>query len=201
MTEGAKANLVDEGAAVADVLLPVAIDASYSYAVPSGIQVAPGDFVEVPLGTKMTHGVVWEVRSGATGRANLKSIAARLAIPPLSGNCRKFIDWVARWTLSPRGMVLRMAIGTPLNAGPEPARVGVRLAGPPPQRMTKARARVLAAAEGGVAFSKAALAETAACSTGVIDTLIDEGALETIALPPDRESAAATIVAPILKRS
>ena len=185
MTEGAKANLVDEGAAIADVLLPVAIDPSYSYAVPSGMSVAPGDFVDVPLGTKITHGVVWEVRSGATGRANLKSIASRLAIPPLSGNCRKFIDWVARWTLSPRGMVLRMAIGTPLNAGPEPARVGVRLAGPPPQRMTKARARVLAAAEGGLAFSKAALAETAACSSGVIDTLIDEGALETIALPPD----------------
>jgi len=33
-------------------LLPVAIDPSYSYAVPSGMSVAPGDFVDVPLGTK-----------------------------------------------------------------------------------------------------------------------------------------------------
>jgi len=185
MSEGTKANFVDDGTAVADVLLPVAIDPSYSYAVPSGIPVAPGDFVEVPLGTKMTHGVVWELRPGATGRANLKSIAARLAIPPLSGNTKKFIDWVARWTLSPRGMVLRMAISAPLNAGPEPARIGVRLAGPPPQRMTKARARILEAVEGGLAFSKAALAGTAACSSGVIDTLIDEGTLETIALPQE----------------
>src|SRR5438132_840954 len=44
---------------------------------------------------------------------------------------------------------------------------------------------ILAAAEGGLAFSKAALAEAAACSSGVIDTLIDEGTLETIALPPE----------------
>jgi primosomal protein N' (replication factor Y) (superfamily II helicase) len=182
---GAKANPVDDGAAIADVLLPVAIDPSYSYFVPSGTPVAPGDFVEVPLGTRMTQGVVWEVRSAFAGRANLKSIAARLAIPPLSGNCRKFIDWVARWTLSPRGMVLRMAIGAPLQAGPEPARIGVRLAGPPPQRMTNARARVLAATEGGLAFTKAALTEAAACSSGVIDTLIDEGTLEAIALPPE----------------
>ena len=115
----------------------------------------------------------------------MKAVAARLDIPPLSANLRKFIDWVARWTINPRGMVLRMAIGAPFHAGPEPARAGVRLAGPPPRRMTPARARVLAAAEGGLAFSKAALAEAAACSRGVIDNLIDEGALETIALPPE----------------
>ncbi|HUB63573.1 MAG TPA: primosomal protein N' [Methylocella sp.] len=185
MPEAPKANPVDEFAAAADVLLPVAIDHAYSYLVPDGIRVAAGDFVEVPLGTRMTHGVVWEVRSGAAGRSNLKSIAARLAFPPLSGKTRTFIDWVAGWTLSPRGMVLRMAIGAPLQAGPEPPRAGVRLAGPLPSRMTKARARVLAAAGGGLAFSKAALAEAAACSSTVIDTLIDEGALETVVLPPE----------------
>jgi primosomal protein N' (replication factor Y) (superfamily II helicase) len=182
MTEGAKAISADDGAAIADVLLPVAIEQSYSYAVPGGITVAPGDFVEVPLGTRMTHGVVWETRQGQAGRANLKPVAARLDLPPLSSNTRKFIDWVARWTLSPRGMVLRMAIGGALQVGPEPARVGVRLTGSPPGRMTKTRARVLEAAEGGLAFPKAALAEAAACSAGVIDSLIDEGALEAIAL-------------------
>jgi primosomal protein N' (replication factor Y) (superfamily II helicase) len=183
MTEGAKTISADDGAAIADVLLPVAIEQSYSYAVPSGLAVAPGDVVEVPLGTRMTHGVVWETRQGQTGRANLKSVTARLDLPPLSSNTRKFIDWVARWTLSPRGMVLRMAIGGALQAGPEPVRIEVRLTGSPPGRMTKTRARVLEAAEGGLAFPKAALAEAAACSTGVIDSLIDEGALEAIALP------------------
>jgi len=185
MAEGGNPTLTDEGAAIAEILLPVAIDHSYSYLVPRGIAVALGDFVEVPLGTRMTNGVVWEARPGTRERANLKAVAARLDIPPVAANLRKFIDWMARWTLSPRGMVLRMAIGAPFHAGPEPARAGVRLAGLPPHRMTAARARVLAAAEGGLAFSKAALAEAAACSSGVIDTLIDEGTLETIALPPE----------------
>ncbi len=185
MREEASASPADEGAAAADVLLPLAIDHPYSYRVPGGMPIAPGDFVEVPLGTRVTKGVVWETRSGACGKSNLKSIIARLATPPLSGNFRKFIDWVARWTLSPRGMVLRMAAGTPIHAEPEPARVGVRLSGPIPGRMTKARARVIAAAEGGLAFTKSALAEAAACSAGVLDALIDEGTLETIVLPPE----------------
>src|SRR3984893_2189822 len=184
MAEGGNPTLTDDGAAIVEILLPVAIERPYSYFVPRGILVAPGDFVEVPLGTRRTNGVVWEVRPRGAG-ANLKAVVARLDTPPLPANLRKFIDWVARWTMSPRGMVLRMAIGAPLQVGPEPARIGVRLAGLPPRRMTAARARVLAAAEGGLAFSKTALAEAAACSSGVIDTLIDEGTLETIALPPE----------------
>jgi primosomal protein N' (replication factor Y) (superfamily II helicase) len=185
MVEGGNPILMDEGAAIADVLLPVAIDRPYSYLVPRGTIAAPGDFVEVPLGTRMAHGVVWEARPGIGERANLKAVARRLDIPPLPANLRKFVDWVARWTLSPRGMVLRMAIGAPFQAGPEPARVGVRLKGPPPHRMTAPRARVIAAAEGGLALSKAALAEAAACSSGVIDNLIGEGTLEMVALPQE----------------
>jgi primosomal protein N' (replication factor Y) (superfamily II helicase) len=185
MAKGGNLTLTDDGADIAEILVPVAIDRPYSYLVPRGTIVAPGDFVDVPLGTRMTNGVVWDTRPGTRERANLKAVAARLDIPPLPANLRKFIDWVARWTLSPRGMVLRMAIGAPFQAGPEPARVGVRLTGAPPHRMTATRARVIAAAEGGLAFSKAALAEAAACSSGVIDNLIGEGTLETIALPPE----------------
>ncbi|MGA7385964.1 MAG: primosomal protein N', partial [Methylocella sp.] len=135
MTEGRNPTLADDGAAIAEVLLPVAIDRPYSYLVPRGTAVAPGDFVEVPLGTRVSNGVVWDTRPGTHERANLKTVAARLDIPPLPANLRKFIDWVARWTVSPRGMVLRMAIGAPFQAGPEPARVGVRLKGAPPRRM------------------------------------------------------------------
>jgi primosomal protein N' (replication factor Y) len=51
--------------------------------------------------------------------------------------------------------------------------------------MTPARARALAAAEGGLVHSKRALAEAAACSPGVIDGLVDEGALEAVALAPE----------------
>ena len=62
----------------------------------------------MPLGAREATGVVWAVRPG--GGDNLKSIAANRDWPPLKAPLRDFIDWVARWTLSPRGMVLRMAI-------------------------------------------------------------------------------------------
>lgn len=174
----------DDGAAIAEVLLPLAIDHTYSYFVPPGAKISPGDFAAVPLGAKITNGIIWDVSGTSATSANLKTIAGRIGLPPLSTNLRNFVDWVARWTLSPRGMVLRMAIGTPLHAGPEPARSGVRLSAHAPSRITPARARVLAAAGGGLAFSKAALAEAAACSAGVIDALVDEGVLEAVALPP-----------------
>jgi primosomal protein N' (replication factor Y) (superfamily II helicase) len=168
---------------VADVLVPVAVDQTYSYRVPADLDLGPGDLVEVPLGTRETIGTVWEIRQGSAG-SNLKAIAAHYDLSPLSASLRAFIDWVARWTLSPRGMVLRMSIKAPFNAAPEQPRIGLRRAGPPPARMTPARTRVLSALEGGLALSKRALAELAACSASVIDTLVDEGTLEAVALPP-----------------
>ena len=110
--------------------------------------------------------------------------------PPLKQPLRDFIDWVARWTLSPRGMVLRMAIRAHEVVEPPAPKVGVVAAGKPPSRMTDARARVLAALAGVEApISKAALAERAACSTSVIDGLIDDGALKPVALPPEKIAA------------
>ncbi|MGC1848791.1 MAG: hypothetical protein WA707_14650, partial [Pseudolabrys sp.] len=34
---------------IVDVLVPVALDQTYSYRVPAGIELAPGDVVAVPL--------------------------------------------------------------------------------------------------------------------------------------------------------
>src|ERR1700730_1764607 len=117
MAEGGNPTLTDDGAAIVEILLPVAIERPYSYLVPRGILVAPGDFVEVPLGRRRPNGVVGEVRPGFTG-ANLKAVVARLDTPPLPANLRKFIDWVARWTMSPRGMGLRIQIRAPRHVVP-----------------------------------------------------------------------------------
>src|SRR5208283_1000752 len=81
---------------VADVLIPVAVDTAYSYRVPAGLELEPGSFVGVPLGTRHATGVVWAVRDA--GGDNLKSIAAVRDWPPLREPLRDFVDWVARWT-------------------------------------------------------------------------------------------------------
>ena len=90
-----------EDRAVAEVLIPVAVDQTYSYALPPGLQLLAGDFVEVPLGARKAFGVVWALSAGAGG--NLKKIERRLDFPPLPAKLRGFLDWVASWTLAPTG--------------------------------------------------------------------------------------------------
>jgi primosomal protein N' (replication factor Y) (superfamily II helicase) len=115
----------------------------------------------------------------------MKDVEAKLDIPPLKPELRKFVEWVSGYTLSPRGMVLRMALRMGEHLGPERVRVGVRLAGPPPQRMTAARARVLALLADRLARAKGDAAREAGVSAGVVDGLIDEGTLEAVPLPPE----------------
>ena len=170
-------------ARIADVLVPVAVDTAYSYAVPAGLAVGEGDVVRVPLGTRETVGVVWGLREGGGG--NLKRIAGRLDVASLTPSMRRFLDWIAWYTLCPKGSALAMGLRLPDDSTGEAVRVGVRLAGPPPVRMTPARARVLKAAEGGLVHAKRALCEAAAVSAGVVDGLIDEGTLEAVSLPPE----------------
>jgi primosomal protein N' (replication factor Y) len=170
-----------------DVLVPVALDHTYSYRVPDGVELAPGDFVRVALGTRMTTGVIWadnvQVRPGLHNR--IKEIGEKLDLPPLTAELRAFVDWVSDYTLAPRGMVLRMALRMGEHLGRARQQTAVRLAAAAPARMTKARARVLALLGDGLAQAKTDLARAAAVSPGVIDGLIDEGALETLVLPPE----------------
>ena len=168
---------------VADVLVPVAVDTAYSYRVPAGLRLEPGQFVAMPLGTRIATGVVWATRAG--GGDNLKSIVEVRDWPPLRKPLRDFIDWVARWTLSPRGGVLRMAVRAPEATAAPPPKWGFRKTGKTPDRATVARSRVLAALDAASPIAKSALAAAAACGPGVIDGLVDDGALEAVELPPE----------------
>ncbi len=170
---------------IVDVLVPVALDQSYSYAVPAGLDVAPGAVVSVPLGARTVTGVVWADNDSPDPRLHnrLKDISEVIDVPPLREELRGFIDWVARYTLSARGMVLRMALRRGEQLGPERVRAGVRLVGAPPTRMTSARHRVLAVLADGLLHGKSDAAREAGVSTGVIDALVDEGTLVIEPLP------------------
>lgn len=175
-------------ARVVDILVPVALDQTYSYRVPAGLDLAPGDVVAVPLGAREALGVVWADNPEPNPRLHnrLKDIDGRLDVPPLKPELRSFVDWVAGYTLASRGMVLRMALRMGDELGPGRERVGVRLAGPPPARMTAARARVLSVFRDGLARPKGDAAREAGVSIGVVDGLIDGGTLETVVLPPEK---------------
>jgi primosomal protein N' (replication factor Y) len=127
-------------------------------------------------------GVVWAAREGDGG--NLKSVIEKKPWPSLSAPLRDFVDWIARWTLSPRGSVLRMAARTPETTEPPPPRVGFAATGRPPAKLTPARTRLLAVLCEGATLAKSELAEKAQCSSGVIDGLVAEGVLAAVSLPP-----------------
>ncbi|MFF8803232.1 MULTISPECIES: primosomal protein N' [unclassified Methylobacterium] len=171
--------------AVADILIPLALDTAYSYAVPAGLVLAEGDIVQVPLGPRETIGVVWGLDERASG-GNLRPVTGKVEAPPLSDALRKLVDWLARYTLAPKGSALAMALRLPdETARNEAPRVGVRAAGKPPARPTVARGKVMAVAADGALRGKSALAKEAGVSLSVVDGLIDDGALETVALMPE----------------
>src|ERR1700735_820784 len=130
---------------VVDVLVPVALDRAYSYRVPAELALEPGDIVCVPLGAREATAVVWAENPAPDIRLDnrLKDVEEKLELPPLKPELRSFVDWVANYTVTSRGMVLRMCLRMGEHLGEERERVGVRLAGDPPSRMTPARHRVL----------------------------------------------------------
>src|SRR6185436_18594725 len=109
---------------VVDVLVPVALNQAYSYRVPRGMELKPGDVVGVPLGPREVLAVVWAENANPDPRLHnrLKEVTEKLDLPPLKPELRAVVDWVANYTLSPRGMVLRMCLRMGENLGPERVR-------------------------------------------------------------------------------
>src|SRR5262249_53110734 len=175
------------------VLLPLALDKTYDYLLPEGVEASPGAFVLVPFGPQQRLGVVWNRPVGEAGKPiadkKLKAITARLTdVPPLPTLSMRFAEWVARYTLSPLGMVARRMMAAPPVFAPSKPRFGVARnpdAREPP-RMTPARKRALEIAADGLVRAKLALATQAQCSTGVIDGLIAAGTLVEVAIPERR---------------
>ncbi len=181
---------MSEAPRIAEVLLPLALAGAYSYVIPDGMTLAPGDYVEVPLGPRSRLGVVWAVKAEAPEGTRLKPVSARFDFTPLSALHRRFIDWLASYYLEPPGMVLRMVLRCPGLFAERQGTLAYRATGTTPRRLTPQRQRVLAVAAEGFALRAGELAEQAGVSTAVIKALVAEGALAAMELPPFRSFAA-----------
>ncbi|WP_394713507.1 primosomal protein N' [uncultured Roseibium sp.] len=171
---------------IASVMVPVAVPGPYTYKVPPGVSVVPGTIVRVPLGPREVLGAVWDNQPDpAINPKKLKSIShVYESARPLDKDLRRFIDWVANWTLAAPGMVLRMVLRSEEALEEEPPVAGVRkIEGAAPERMTPARSRVLETMEDGFAWTKSGLAHAAGVSSSVIDGLLHHEVLEVVSLP------------------
>ncbi|MEO1264582.1 MAG: primosomal protein N', partial [Pseudomonadota bacterium] len=170
------------------VLLPVALDQTYDYAIPDGAELAPGTFILVPFGPQQRIGVVWHHTVGPEkplDERKLKGVIAPVDVPPLPPGALDFAEWIANYTLSPLGMVLRMMMGAQAAFDPPKPKMGVALVAgaPEPPRMTPARKRAIEIASDGLVRAKSALAHEAGCTTGVIDGLVKAGMLVDVLIP------------------
>ena len=97
------------------VLLPVPLATPLDYI--SAQPLADGTFVKVPLTWRLVNGIVWgdfpELSRKELPLDRLKAIEEILPVPPLAAAHRRFVEWVANYTLSSPGTVLRMTINVP----------------------------------------------------------------------------------------
>jgi primosomal protein N' (replication factor Y) len=205
-------------------MVPLPIEAgTYDYRLPPGMEAPPGSFVVVPLGGRETVGVAWDgVPDPTLPERKVKNVQAVLEVPPMGESLRRFIEWVAAYTISLPGMVLRMAMSSPAALEPLPAKAGWQLA-PGAIRegltLTPARRRVLERLSPGEVRGGSDLAEAAGVSPGVVRGLADAGLLVPALLPkgsafplpdpehpgpvlmPDQAAAAAALTAKVAARA
>ena len=176
----------DSSAARVPVMLPYPFPGPFDYRVPADLPVAPGDVVLVPLNRREEVGVVWDGASGTdVPDHKLKPLIARLDTPAMAEPMRRFIDWIAAYTLSPPGEVMAMALRVARTAK-RPAPAGWRAADPLPDgKITDARQRVLNALQGGKALSGAMLARQAGVGPATIRAMAETGLLVQAELPPE----------------
>ena len=166
------------------VLLPRPFQGTFDYAVPPGMDPRPGDVVLVPLNRREEVGVVWDLPSGpSVADTKLKPITAVLEAVPFPVALRRFIDWVAGYTLSTPGEVLAMALRVnALRADtPQPGwRIGDI---PADARLTDARQRITTALLDKTPLSTSDLVRAAGVSGGVVRGMANAGLLLPVALP------------------
>ncbi|ESX46386.1 primosomal protein N' [Mesorhizobium sp. C416B] len=170
--------------AAAPVLVPMPAERPYTYAVPAGVRVVPGSIVRVPLGPRQVAGIVWDGAVENIDAKKLRPIEQVFDCPPIDRGMRRFVDWLAQYTLSPPGMVARMLLRAPEAFDPEPWIEGLQRTLVMPDRMTDARTRVLETAEGGLAWTRSGLAHAAGVSSTVVEGLKVQGVFETVMIPP-----------------
>jgi primosomal protein N' (replication factor Y) len=182
-------------------MLPLPLPEPLDYLMPDGAACPqPGSFVRVSLGPRRMIGVVWdrpdegpgEESGSAVPLERLKPAGEILPTPPLRPELRRFVERVARYTLSPPGAVLRMAMSVEEALLPPPPRrvcaatpAGLAALGAPPgdKKLTPARRRVLLALRDGGACSIAEAARRAGCGAAVVRGLVTAGQVAERSLP------------------
>lgn len=104
--------------AIYDVILPLPLADSFEYDAQERLN--PGQLVTVPFGKRALTGLVWRESHGHLPPERRKQIASICPLPPLPPDFLEFLLWSARYTMTPVGLLLKMALsGTSLPPPPQ----------------------------------------------------------------------------------
>ncbi|MHC5305933.1 primosomal protein N' [Bartonella sp. LJL80] len=168
---------------IVSVLVPMPAEKPYSYVVPEGMVAHIGSIVRVPLGPREVAGLVTDESCEQVAAKKLRPVTQVFDCPKITDDMLRFIHFVAEYTLSPPGMVARMALRVPAAFDPEPSITGLRYRGGEVERLTPARKRVLELAEDGMAWTRSGLAHAAGTSVSVVEGLKAQGLFDEVEVP------------------
>ena len=181
-----KDRFAPRSSAPAPVLVPMPAERPYTYAVPAGMEVVPGSIVRVPLGPREVAGIVWDGDADAVDPSKLQADLARSSTARRSTrDMRRFVDWIAAYTLSPPGMVARMLLRAPAAFDPEPLdRRACSAPAPARPHDRGARRACWSSPPTGWPGRAPAWRMRPACRSTVIDGLKAQGVFEPVMIPP-----------------
>jgi len=193
----AAAGKTEEPAGIVSVLAPMPQTEPYSYAVPQSLlpadyadaQNAPclpaGIFVRAPLGGRKVAGIVVSDMPQPVALSKLRSIDKIFDCPPLTAEFLQFIRFAADYTMTPIGMVARMVLCVPAALEPPAGLKALQWTGKQPDKITKARARIMELVSRCPIWTRSGLAHAAGVSSGVIDGLKAQNIFTETELPPE----------------
>lgn len=171
------------------VLVPYPVDKAYSYAVPEGLEVAPGDYVTVPLGSREVPGVVWDVPPDDVPSKKIKTVVAKFDMKPMPSVHRRFLDWVAQYNMAPLGFVLKMSLPVPGALDPPKAARGYALSQTTKegmgsdkllQNLSPQRRKILEILSDGLPRRASEIAEEAGCTPAIVKGLLKYNLIEEV---------------------
>ena len=170
----------------AQVLVPYPLSRAYDYLVPQNMTVSAGDYVRVPLGKRDTIGVVWttDASDDKVDPAKLKSVLQKFTFDPMPQVHRQFVEWVARYTMSDVGSVLKMSLSAPEALQPPKSVPVFTLTDNIPVKLPASRQKIIDLLKDGVPRRAVDIAREAGCSAAVVRSMAAAGQLETLAGTP-----------------
>lgn len=178
---------------IVGVLLPLPFNDVFDYKVEATDKVVLGSIVRVPWGREQQTGVVWKLgKSSDLDDKKIKPVSEVLNFPPLSGELRKFVGFVAAYNMAFLGLVLKMVISTKGAFEGQKTTTLYTLSGKTlaeaKLKNSDARWRVIELLKH-YPYTRAEIAAGAGVGQSVIKTMIDVGVLSPVVVENKKEYA------------